>query len=80
MGGTARSSLTRGTFGQASASLPGGSEVKNPAANPGDLRDAGSIPGLGKSPGGGHGNPLQCSCLKNPRDRESVVLQRVRHD
>ena len=33
--------------------------VKNPSANAGDIRDAGSIPGLGKSPGGGHGNPLQ---------------------
>ena len=31
--------------------------------------DAGLIPGLGRSPGGGHGNPLQCSCLENPMDR-----------
>ena len=37
--------------------------VKNPLANAGDLRDMGSIPGLGRSPGGGHGNPLQHSCL-----------------
>ena len=44
--------------------------VKNPPANAGDVRDAGSIPGLGRSPGGGgHGNPLQCSCLGNPTDR-----------
>ena len=43
--------------------------VKNPPANAGDIRDMGSIPGLGGSPGGGHGNPLQCSCLKNPVDR-----------
>ena len=43
--------------------------VKNPPANAGDLRDLGSIPGLGRSPGGGHGNPLQCSCLENPMDR-----------
>ena len=43
--------------------------VKNPHANAGDVRDAGSIPGSRRSPGGGHGNPLQCSCLKNPMDR-----------
>ena len=40
--------------------------VKNPPANAGDIRDAGSIPGLGTPPGGGHGNPLQYSCLENP--------------
>ena len=45
--------------------------VKNLLANSGDIRDAGSIPGLGRSPGGGHGNPLQYSCLENPRDRGS---------
>ena len=43
--------------------------VKNPPANAGDIRDAGSVPGLGRSPGGGHGNPLQYSCLENPVDR-----------
>ena len=43
--------------------------VKNPPANAGDLKDAGSIPGLGRSPGGGRGNPLQYSCLENPKDR-----------
>ena len=43
--------------------------VKNPPANAGDKREAGSIPGLGRSPGGGHGNPLQYSCLENPIDR-----------
>ena len=42
--------------------------VKNPAANTGDTRDAGSIPGLGRSPGGGHDTPLQYSCLENPMD------------
>ena len=42
--------------------------VKNPPANAGGLRDAGSIPGLGRSPGEGHGDPLQYSCLENPRD------------
>ena len=43
--------------------------VKNPPANAEDIRDAGSIPGSGRSPGGGHGNPLQYSCLENPMDR-----------
>ena len=47
--------------------FPGGLVVKNPPANAGDIR--GSIPGLGKSPGGGNGNPLQDSCLENPMDR-----------
>ena len=46
--------------------FPGGSGGKESACNVGDL---GSIPGLGRSPGGGHGNPLQYSCLKNPIDR-----------
>ena len=43
--------------------------VKNLPANVGDVRGAGSIPGLRRSPGGGHGNPLQYSCLENPMDR-----------
>ena len=43
--------------------------VKNLPANAGDVRDASSIPGLGRSPGGGHGHPLQYSCLENPMDR-----------
>ena len=43
--------------------------VKNPPANAGDIRDVGSICGLGRSPGGGLGNPLQYSCLENPMDR-----------
>ena len=43
--------------------------VKNPPANTGDKRDMGSIPASGKSPEGGHGNPLQFSCLKYPMDR-----------
>ena len=42
--------------------------VKNPPTNAGDLRDVASIHGLGRSPGGGHGNPLQYSCLENPMD------------
>ena len=43
--------------------------VKKSPTSAGDLRDTGSIPGWGRSPGGGHGNPLQCSCLENPIDR-----------
>ena len=43
--------------------------VKNPSANAGDISDVGSITGWGRSPGGGHDNPLQCSCLENPMDR-----------
>ena len=43
--------------------------VKNPPANAGDIRDAGSIPWLGRSPGEGYGNPLQYSCLENPMGR-----------
>ena len=42
---------------------------KNPPANKGDARDAGSIPGSGRCPGGRHGNPLQYSCLENSMDR-----------
>ena len=42
--------------------------VKNPPANPGDLGDVGSIPGLGRSPGGGNGNALQYSCLEISMD------------
>ena len=43
--------------------------VKNPPANAGDIGDAGWIAGSGRSPGGGHGNPLQCSWLENAMDR-----------
>jgi len=43
--------------------------VKNMLANAGDIRDAGSIPGLGRSPGEGPENPLHYSCLENPMDR-----------
>ena len=45
--------------------------VKNLPANAGDLRDAGLTPGLGRSSGGGNGNPLQYSCLENPMDRRA---------
>ena len=58
--------------------------VKNLPANAGDIRDVGLIPRLGRSPGEGHGNPFQYSCMENPLDRgawrvtvHSVV--RVRH-
>ena len=50
--------------------------VKNPLTNAEDFRDTGSILGLGRSPGGGHGNPFLYSCLENPMDRgawQSVV-------
>ena len=43
--------------------------VKNPPVNAGDIRDVGSIPGSGRSPGVGNGNQLQYSCLENPMDR-----------
>ena len=43
--------------------------VKNPPANAGDTRDMGSVPGWGRSPEGGNGNPLQYSFLENPMDR-----------
>ena len=62
--------------------FPGGSVVKNLPANAGDVN---SIPGLGRSPGEGNGNPLQYSCLENPMDRGAWWAtvqgsQRVRHD
>ena len=50
--------------------------VKTLPANAGDIRDTGSSPGLGRSPGGGHGNSLQHSCLENPMERgawQSIV-------
>ena len=54
-------------------------EVKNLPANAGDIRDQGSIPGLGRTPGGGQGDPLQYSCLENPMDRGAgwVMVHRV---
>ena len=67
-----------GTWG-----FPGGTSGKEPPASAGDGRDAGSIPGLGRSPGGGHGKPLQYFCLENPVDRgawRALVSQRVRHN
>ena len=59
--------------------------IKNLSAKAGDLRDAGSITGLGRSPGGRYGNPLQHSCLENPMDRgawwvtvHKVMMSRTR--
>ena len=59
--------------------------VKNLCANAGDVRDTGLIRGMRRSPGGGHGNPLQYYCLENPWTEEPgglqfVGLQRVRHN
>ena len=59
--------------------------LKNLPANAGDLRDTGSLPGLGRSPGEGNGNPLQHSCLENPIDigpggRQFTGFQRIRRD
>ena len=60
-------------FAQMLASLfggfPSGAVVKNPPANAGDARDVSLIPGTGRSPDVGNGNPLQYSCLGNPMDR-----------
>ena len=58
--------------------------VKNPPANAGGIRDVGSVPRLGRPSGGGHGNPLQHSCLENPMDggawRAIVHRVIVRHN
>ena len=59
--------------------------VKNLPANAGDSRDVGLISGLRRSPGGGHGNPLQYTCLENPMERgawwaKSTESKRVGHD
>ena len=53
--------------------------IKNLPANAGDVRDLGFIPGLGRSPGEGNGNPLQYSCLENPTDRGTwwATVQKV---
>ena len=51
--------------------FPGSASGKEPVYNAGDTRDTNSVPGLGLSPGGGHVNPLQYSCLENPMDRRA---------
>ena len=53
--------------------FPDGSEVKNPPANTEDIRNEGSIPGSGRFPGEGNGNPLQYSCLKKSRGQKSLM-------
>ena len=55
--------------------FPGSASGKNLLANAGDIRDLGSIPGSGRSPGGEHGDPLQYSCLENLMDRGAGGLQ-----
>jgi len=62
-----------------SLSFLGGSAGKESACNAGDTGNAGSVPGSGRSSGGGNGNPFQFSCLKNPMDRGAwkSVVQRV---
>ena len=66
--------------------FPGGSVVKNPPASAGDARDVGLIPGSGRSPREGNGNPVHYSCLENPMDRgawwatQSMGSLRVEHD
>ena len=59
--------------------FPCGAVVKDLPANAGEARDLVSIPGSGRSPGEGHGNPLQYSCLGNPMDREAwrAIVHRV---
>ena len=49
--------------------FPGGAVVKNQPTTAGDAGDSGSIPGSGRSPGGGNSNPVQYNCLENPTDR-----------
>ena len=72
---------------EANWAFPGAARGKRTwLANAGDVRDMGVIPGWGRSPGEGNGNPLQYSCLENPMDRgawqatQSMGSQRVRHD
>ena len=65
--------------------LPRWLSGKESTCNASATGDMGSVPGSGRSPGGGHDNPLQCSCLENPMEEEPgglqpVGSQRVRHD
>ena len=65
--------------------LPGGVKVKNPPSNVGDIRDMVLIPTSGRSPGRGHGNPIQYSCLENSQGQKSLAGYnplgcKVRHD
>ena len=76
--GVAQSQTRLKRLSSSSNSIPLGASqvvlvVKNPPSNAGGTRDAGSIPGSGRSPRGGHGNPLQYSCLKNPHGQRSLA-------
>ena len=66
--------FTRGS-NRVNRGFPGGSLVKNPPGKTGNGGEAGSVPGWGRSPGGGNGNPLQYSCLENPTDRGAWQLR-----
>ena len=83
MCGESLAKVLSGCVGQRSSlGFPGGSDGKASACK---AEDPGSIPGLGRSPGGGNGNPLQYSCLENPMDEDpgrlqSMGSQRVGHD
>ena len=59
--------------------FPGGTSGKEPAVSAGDIRDAGSVPDLGRFPGGRHDNPFWYSCLENPMDRGAwwVMVYRI---
>ena len=69
------------SFGNKVRAFPAALVVKNPRANAGDRRGSGSIPGWGRSPEGGHGNPPQYACLENPMDRGAwwATAHRVTH-
>ena len=69
--------LIHPSVGHSSRDFPSDSDGKESVCNVGDL---GSIPGLGRCPGEGNGNPLQYSCPENPMDGESLGSQRVRRD
>ena len=61
-------------FSLSTRGFPSGISVKNMPANAGDTRDTGSIPGSGRSPGEGHGNPLQYSGPENPMDLQGSLV------
>ena len=61
--------ICRSFWGDLYTNLPGWLSCKESAINAGEARNTGSVPGLGRSPGGGHGNLFQYPCLKNPMDR-----------
>ena len=68
MGATELTPLPLEWESNAGQGFPGGTSGKESACSAGDVRDVASIPGSGRSPGGGHGNPVQYSCLDNPMD------------